>query len=145
MQKYYCQYHKIINLNIYNVCYFLQNSPVKTDLRFCSKFDFYTSHSIQLQEKLNDINTNTKLAFFAISKFALPLHFLKFYQILLLLSGDIILNPGPVQADLCNDKIWEPFKTKGLHFCHLNVNSLLSKSSKIDKIRDIANKIKPAV
>ena len=31
---------------------------------------------------------------------------------------------------------------KGLHLCHLNVNSLLSK---IDEIRDIANRIKPAV
>ena len=32
--------------------------------------------------------------------------------------------------------------TRGLHFCHLNVNSLLSK---IDEIRDISNHIKPAV
>ena len=35
-----------------------------------------------------------------------------------------------------------PLKTKGLYLCHLNVNSLLSK---IDEIRDIANRIKPPV
>ena len=40
-----------------------------------------------------------------------------------------------------NDKIWEPLKTRGLHFCHLSVNSLLSK---IDELRDIINYVKPA-
>ena len=41
-----------------------------------------------------------------------------------------------------DDKTWDPLKTRGLHLCHLNVNSL---SSKIDEIRDIANRIKPAL
>ena len=41
-----------------------------------------------------------------------------------------------------DDKTWEPLKTRGLHFCHLNVNSLLSK---IDELRDITNYIRPAV
>ena len=39
------------------------------------------------------------------------------------------------------DKTLEPLKTRGLHFCHLNVNSLLLK---IDKLRDITDYIKPA-
>ena len=43
---------------------------------------------------------------------------------------------------LNDDKIWKPLIIRGLHFCHLNVNSLLSK---IDEIRDISNRIKPAV
>ena len=41
-----------------------------------------------------------------------------------------------------DDKTWEPLKTRGLHCCHLNVNSLLSK---IDELRDITNYIKPAI
>ena len=61
---------------------------------------------------------------------------------MILLSGDVSLNPGPSQMQLNDDKIWKPLITRGLHFCHLNVNSLLSK---IDKIRDISNRIKPAV
>ena len=56
---------------------------------------------------------------------------------MLLLSGDISLNPGPRQMQFI-----EPLKTQGLHFCHLNVNSLLSK---IDELRDITNYIKPAI
>ena len=59
---------------------------------------------------------------------------------MLLLSGDISLNPGPCQTQFIDDKTWEPLKTRGLHFCHLNVNSLLSK---IDELKDITNYIKP--
>ena len=36
----------------------------------------------------------------------------------------------------------ELLKTRGLHFCHLNINSLLSK---IDELRDIINYIRPAI
>ena len=41
-----------------------------------------------------------------------------------------------------DDKIWEPLKIWGLHFCHLNVDSLLSK---FDELRDITNHIRPAI
>ena len=55
----------------------------------------------------------------------------------------LVLNPGgPSQMQLNNDKLWKPRTTRGLHFCHLNVNSLLSK---IDEIRDVSNRIKLAV
>ena len=83
------------------------------------------------------------MAYFTISKLRnKPKHFLKFYQILLLLSGDISLNPGPCQMQFIDEKTWEPLKTRGLHFFHLNVNSLLSKT---DELRGITNCIKPAI
>ena len=83
------------------------------------------------------------MAYFAISKLRnKSIHFRKFYQILILLYGDVSLNAGPSQMQLNDDKIWKPLKTRGLHFFNLNVNSLLSK---IDEIRDISNRIKPAV
>ena len=51
-----------------------------------------------------------------------------FYQFLLLLLGDLSLNPGPVQiSPAVNVKIWEPLNKKGLHFLHVNINSLLPK------------------
>ena len=68
------------------------------------------------------------MVYFTISKLRnKPKHFLKFYQILLLLSGDISFNPGPCHMEFIDDKSWEPLKTRGLHFYHLNVNSFLSK------------------
>ena len=58
------------------------------------------------------------------------------YRLLLLLSGDINLNPGPFHnlQPLDHDK-WNIFKHRGLHFLHLNINSLLPK---IDELRHIA-------
>ena len=124
--------------------YKFPSNQIDSDLKYCSKFEFYHAESVKLQDNLGITNRNTNFfAFFAISKLRnKPAHFLKFYQILLILSGDIRLNPGPCHTQLNDDKTWDPLKTKGLHLCHLNVNSLLSKT---DEIRDIANRIKPAV
>ena len=128
----------IIFLSVYK----FPSNQSDSDLKYCSKFEFYHAESVKLQDNLGIINRNTNLAFFAISKLRNKPAHLKFYQILLILSGDISLNSGPCQTQLNVDKTWDPLKTKGLHLCHLNVNSLLSK---IDEIRDIANRIKPAV
>ena len=51
-----------------------------------------------------------------------------YYQLILLLSGDISLNPGPFYnlEPLDHDE-WSIFKHRGLHFPHLNINSLLPK------------------
>ena len=119
------------------------NNPIDSDLKTCSKTEFYTTELIKLQENLGNINRNSTLAYFAISELRnKSIHFRKFYQILILLSGDVSLNSGPSQMQLNDDKTWKPLITRGLHFCHLNVNSLLSK---IDEIRDISNCIKPVV
>ena len=67
---------------------------------------------------------------------------LKFYQFLILLSGDISLNPGPNQDLHDIEDKFEPFRKRGLHFLHINVNSLLSK---IDELRDIVGHTKPAI
>ena len=68
---------------------------------------------------------------------------LKFYHFLILLSGDINLNPGPSQYLLVDsDDKFELFHKCGLHFLHINVNSLLLK---IDELGDIVGHTKPAI
>ena len=53
-------------------------------------------------------------------------------MLILLLSGDITLNPGPTQIS----RSWSIFKKRGLHFiAHLNINSL---PYKIEELRQIA-------
>ena len=66
-----------------------------------------------------------------------------YYRLLLLLSGDISLNPGHFHnlQPLNHDK-WNIFKHRGLHFLHLNINSLLPK---IDELRHIARLTNAAV
>ena len=61
-----------------------------------------------------------------------------FSRLLLLMSGDISLNPGPFNSrQSINNNEWYVFKTRGLHFVHIVVTRLLPK---IDKLRDIAKK-----
>ena len=56
-------------------------------------------------------------------------------MLLLLLSGDIERNPGPSSFEYFLNK-------KGLHFVHVNINSLLPK---IDELRDFITKNNIAV
>ena len=45
---------------------------------------------------------------------------------ILILSGDIELNPGPVDRNETKKEDFEVFNNKGLHFMYLNVNGLLN-------------------
>ena len=49
----------------------------------------------------------------------------KFYHLLILLAGDVSLNPSPSQYLPDNDNKFEPFRKRGFHFLLINVNSLL--------------------
>ena len=63
-----------------------------------------------------------------------------FYQLLLILSGDINLNPSPVQiSPVMNINICKPLNEKGLHFLLVSINSLFPKS---DEPKYVANKTK---
>ena len=66
----------------------------------------------------------------------------KFYHLLILVSGDVNLNACHSQYLPDNDDKFEPFHERGLHFLHINVNSLLSK---IDELRDVVGHTKPAI
>jgi hypothetical protein len=73
-----------------------------------------------------------------------------FFKHLLLLSGDIEANPGPVQLPpnaqegmpVTQEKNgldkFEIFNKRGLHFIHVNINSILPK---IEEIRCIARSV----
>ena len=52
------------------------NNSIDSELKSSSKSEFYSSESVKLQEKPNNINRNTSLAYFAISKLrSKPKHF----------------------------------------------------------------------
>ena len=60
----------------------------------------------------------------------------------LISSGDIELNPGPIDRNQIKKGDFEVFNNKGLHFMHLNINGLLNK---IDELRYIARSSNAAV
>ena len=62
---------------------------------------------------------------------------------MLLLSGDLTLNPGPVYNNQSlHSNEWNVFRSKAIHLVHLNLDSLLRK---LDEIHYIAERTKAAV
>ena len=60
------------------------------------------------------------------------IHFL-YLKLIRLLSGHVSLNPGSIENDRLKENR-KTFRSRGLHFIHLNINSLLPK---IDELREI--------
>ena len=63
-----------------------------------------------------------------------------FFKLLMLLSGDISLNPGPShmnQTSANNEP--DVSKAQGLHFIHININSLLPKIEEVQRIACLSN------
>ena len=61
----------------------------------------------------------------------------KYFNLILLLSGEISSNPGPPYIYQIDNLTWNVFDKKGIYFLHINVTSLLLK---IKEIRIIAKK-----
>ena len=62
-------------------------------------------------------------------------------KLILLLSGDIKLNPGSIQNNHLKENC-KTFGSRGPHLIHFNINSLLPK---IDELREIVKISNPAV
>ena len=63
-----------------------------------------------------------------------------YYRLLLFLSVDISLNPGPFHnlQPLDHDE-WNIFKHRGAHFLHLSINSLLPKTDELRHMGRLSN------
>ena len=113
-------------------------------LKDCHNSNFFSIELIKIINSINRAERNLDFCYFALSKlnFKKNKH-MKFYQLLILLSGDISLNPGPCQYIPDQNKdLFEPFRKQGLQFLHINVSSL---PSKIEELRNIVGRTKPAV
>ena len=103
----------------------LRNSPTK---------EFFTTEVLRITYKINEFSADMYFKLFTISKMKNKYNRL-YLRMVLILSGDIELNPGPVDKNQIKKEDFEVFNNKGLHFMHLNINSLLNK---IDELRYIA-------
>ena len=101
-------------------------------LKNCSKLTFFTIESIEVMDKIINFYQYTS----CVNLFLLKVrsnNCPNFLWLVLLLSGDIEKNPGPITDTLSN---------KGLNFVHININSLLPK---IDEMRNFVKKQSIAV
>ena len=112
-------------------------------LQKCPKNDFFNLETLTFCRHIQHITLHKIFFFFLAVTNIKYKNYTNFYKFLLLLSGDVSLNPGPVQRSPdISSTIWEPISKKGLHFLHININSLLLKK---EEIRCIANKTKAAI
>ena len=97
--------------------------------------EFFASEFMNICDDFQCSVTRMNSNFYSISKLKYR-NLNYFFRLLILLSSDISLNLGPNHQDKrqCLNK-WNVFKSRGLHFNHLSINSLLQK---IEEFRIIA-------
>ena len=111
------------------------------NLKTCPKNEFFTIETVRITNQINELFLEISFKLFSVSRMKNKNNYL-YLKMLLILSGDINLNPGPVNRHQIKDHKFEVFTRKGLHFIHLNINSLLPK---IDELRYIAKNSNAAV
>ena len=116
---------------------------VYNNVKLCNRLQFYSPDYIRTSNELHKGCLLFQFSILTISKLKAINNYKSFYRLILILSGDISLNPEPVyNHHPPNLKEWDKFKIKGLYLLHLNSNSLLSKT---DEVRDIVKLSNAAV
>ena len=106
----------------------LNQNELQKSFKKYSEGDFFTIESLKTNETISIARQEFNLNLLTLREMNYRDH-TKFSKLILLLSGDINLSPGPTQIS----KIWSVFKKRGLHFVHLNINSLPYKIEDLDK------------
>ena len=121
---------------------YFNHSEVYDGIKICSQLHLFTYGSINTCDNGETSCLHSDVVFFSIFKLQYR-NSNSYFNLLLLLSGDISLNPGPPHNNqLQPQSEWSVFNSRRLHFIHLNVNSLLPK---IDELRNIAKLSNAAV
>ena len=110
----------------------LRNSPTK---------ELFTTEVLRITYKINEFSADMYVKLFTISKMKNKYNRL-YLRMVLILSGDIELNPGSVERNQIKNENFEVFDNEGLHFMHLNINGLLNK---LDELRYTARSPNTAV
>ena len=114
--------------NIFIVCYLIKLSvamhmigfPYRSanfnrSLKTCPKNEFFTIETVPITNEINELFLETNFKLFSVSKMKNKNNYL-YFKMLLILSGDINLNPGPANRHKIKDHKFEVFTRKGLYF-----------------------------
>ena len=103
------------------------SSDFFNDVITCTRPEFFAFEFMNMCDDLQFLVTRMNSTFYSASKLKYR-NLNSYFHLLILLSGDISLNPGPThQHKLQCLNEWHIFKSRGLHFIHLNINSLIPK------------------
>ena len=118
------------------------SSDFFNDVRTCTRSEFFAFEFMDMCDDSQFLVTRMNSTFYSVSKLKYR-NLNSYFHLLILLLGDISLNPGPThQHKLQCLNEWNIFKSRGLHFIHLNINSLLPK---IEELRIIAKSTNAAI
>ena len=118
------------------------SSDFFNDVKTCTRSEFFAFEFMNMCDDFQFLATRMKSTFYSVSKLKYR-NLNSYFHLLILLSGDISLNSGPThQHKLQCLNEWNIFKSRGLHFIHFNINSLLPK---IDELRIIAKSTNAAI
>ena len=88
-------------------------------MKSCFTCQFFTHDTIEITNEVNTSHFQSELSIFTISKFRFK-NDNSFCVLLLLLSGNISLNPG--NPHLFKQEQWQACSNRWLHLIHLNIN-----------------------
>ena len=116
-----------------------------SDIKNLGNYDFFTYESISAANNITMIASQENILLLKIFYLKIARNENRaFLLFLLLLAGDIETNPGEISSnnDLPPYNKFQSFKKRGMHFTHININSILPK---IDELRQIASETKCVV
>ena len=115
------------------------SSDFFNDVRTCTRSEFFAFEFMNLCDDLQFLVTRMNSTFYSVSRHKYR-NLNSYFHLLILLSGNISLKPGPDhQHKLQCLNEWNIFKSRGLHFIHLNINSLLPKTEELHIIGKSTN------
>ena len=116
-----------------------KHNIVYNDVKLWHQTEVFTPEYLSANNKLHEAIAflSSQFTVLTISKLK-QINNKSFYRLLIILSGDISLNPGPVcKHQLLNTTEWDIFKTKGMHVRHMarlsNAAVIGISESKLDK------------
>ena len=117
----------------------LQPTAHYQEANVCSRSQFFTIKLINKFESLYTSQLHLQSVFQSVSKVK-HRNSNSCYRLLLLLSGDISINPGPFHnhPQLDHNEV-NIFNHRGLHFPYFNINSLLLKIDELKRIARLNN------
>ena len=103
-------------ISVLNVMKYFNHSEVYDGIKICSQLHFFTYESINTCDNVETSCLQSDLVFFSISKRQYR-NSNSYFNLLLLLSGDISLNPGPpYNNQLQPQSEWSVFNSRGASF-----------------------------
>ena len=92
------------------------SSDFFNDVRTCTRPEFFAFEFMNMCDDLQFLVTRMNSTFYSVSKLKYR-NLNSYFHLLILLSGDISLNPGPTHQNKvqCLNE-WNIFKSRGLHF-----------------------------